>query len=151
MSSSILSDKSKVDFDKLISVYLNVFPDRKNETADTLKHLLQNPACQVLIAIEFEIYLSFLLYQRVDVEFEIIDLGVHSQFRRQGRAQDLLMAFLDRVHEQAGQKIFLEVSEGNRAAQALYSKNHFKETGRRTAYYQNGSDAILMEWNREDS
>ncbi len=78
-------------------------------------------------------------------ELHIATIATHPDFRRQGIGASLLAeAFKDAV-EAGGQRAFLEVRAGNSAAQAMYRKFGFKNTGRRPKYYKdNGEDAILM-------
>jgi ribosomal-protein-alanine N-acetyltransferase len=40
--------------------------------------------------------------------------------------------------------MFLEVSEANGAARALYAAAGFEEAGRRRRYYADGSDALVL-------
>ena len=43
-----------------------------------------------------------------------------------------------------GKAVFLEVSIGNLAAQALYRRFGFVEVGRRKRYYADSSDALVL-------
>ena len=42
-------------------------------------------------------------------------------------------------------KSFLEVSDRNIAAQKLYRAAGYRDAGRRSRYYSDGSDAVIME------
>jgi len=78
-------------------------------------------------------------------EVHIATIATHPDFRRQGVAQALLAHVLKLGAEEGAVSSFLEVRESNFAAQALYRKFGYEQTGRRPRYYKdNGEDAILM-------
>ncbi|MGE5892705.1 MAG: ribosomal protein S18-alanine N-acetyltransferase [bacterium] len=80
-------------------------------------------------------------------EGHILNLSVHSIFRRMGIAKRLVHDVLSSLREKGCTKIFLEVRASNRIAIEVYSKFHFIVTGRRRDYYRNPlEDAILMEY-----
>ena len=79
-------------------------------------------------------------------DWELENIVVASHSLRQGVADSLMRALLDRIGSSAVSRIFLEVRESNSPARRLYEKHGFKETGRRRNYYQNPlEDAILYE------
>lgn len=78
-------------------------------------------------------------------EVHIATIATHPDFRRQGIAQALLVHVLKLGAEEGAVSSFLEVRESNLAAQAMYRKFGYEQTGRRPRYYKdNGEDAILM-------
>ena len=78
-------------------------------------------------------------------EVHIATIATHPDFRRQGIAQALLAHVLKLGAEEGAISSFLEVRESNSAAQELYRKFGYEETGRRLRYYKdNGENAILM-------
>ena len=85
---------------------------------------------------------AFLIIQIVDSnEFEIITIGVHPKFRRQGLAKNLLNNIFKNA--QKGVKFFLEVRSDNLGAIAFYQSLGFKILSVRKQYYQ-GVDAFSM-------
>ena len=91
----------------------------------------------------FEI-IAFLVAQRVDAEWELQNIVVAEKARRQGMGVNLLGYFVAYARDGGGSGIFLEVRLTNRAAQALYGKLGFEETGLRKNYYVSpAEDAIL--------
>ena len=88
--------------------------------------------------------LGFILCRIAADEAEVLTLFVPEASRRKGVAT----ALLDRAvaHARAAQAaaLFLEVSEANAAARALYAGLGFSEVGRRTRYYQDGADALVL-------
>ncbi len=77
-------------------------------------------------------------------EAEILTLAVLPQARRGGLARGLLAAAMQRAAKAGAGAMFLEVSAANAAARALYGAAGFAEVGRRRAYYDDGSDALVL-------
>jgi ribosomal-protein-alanine N-acetyltransferase len=78
-------------------------------------------------------------------EAHVATLATHPNYRRQGIAKKLLAHALQRLTGEGAQSSFLEVRAGNIAAQEMYRKFGYKESGRRRHYYRdNDEDAILM-------
>ena len=78
-------------------------------------------------------------------EVHIATLATHPDFRRQGIAQKLLTHTLRHTSGEGATTSFLEVRESNLAAQEMYRKFGYENTGRRKRYYKdNDEDAILM-------
>lgn len=81
-------------------------------------------------------------------EAHIATIATHPDFRRQGIANKLLIHTLQVVLSEGAKSSFLEVRASNIAAQEMYRKLGFEESGRRPRYYKdNGEDAILMSTN----
>lgn len=113
---------------------------RQYETAISEK----NPRRIVLIIEEDAGITGFLVARQIESDWEIENVAVASLARRRGLGSQLVREFLDRAREEAGEAAFLEVRDSNIAARALYEKNGFTLTGRRSAYYQDPQeDAIL--------
>ena len=88
--------------------------------------------------------LGFLVARRVVSEWELENIVVSPAARRQGLGLRLLNALLTLAREAPATSVFLEVRESNAAAQALYQRAGFRETGRRKSYYTNPpEDAVL--------
>jgi [ribosomal protein S18]-alanine N-acetyltransferase len=88
---------------------------------------------------------GFISSRLVAGELHINNVAVRPEFRRRGIAAGLLAAVLSEGRSHAAQLAFLEVREGNAAAQGLYRCCGFKVTGRRRRYYnQPVEDALLM-------
>ena len=78
-------------------------------------------------------------------EVHIATIATHPDFRRQGIAQKLLTHTLRYTSDEGAVSSFLEVRESNLAAQAMYRKFGYENTGLRKRYYKdNGEDAVLM-------
>jgi ribosomal-protein-alanine N-acetyltransferase len=84
------------------------------------------------------------LWMIVD-EGHITTFGVDPAWRRQGIGQRMLLYLVDLSRELGATRMTLEVRVSNAAAQALYAKFGFVETGRRPRYYSDdGEDALVM-------
>ena len=77
-------------------------------------------------------------------EAELLRVGVHSDFQRQGLARMLIQAGIAWAGERGAQRIFLEVSALNTPARALYLSCGFEPCGLRKGYYSPGVDALLL-------
>ncbi|HEL1618869.1 TPA: ribosomal protein S18-alanine N-acetyltransferase [Streptococcus suis] len=98
------------------------------------------------LAYEGQELVGFLAVQTVLDEMEILQIAVKADFQRLGIASQLMAAVMDWEGD-----IFLEVRESNRAAQALYTRQHFTKIGKRKDYYRNPvEDAVLMKRERNE-
>jgi [ribosomal protein S18]-alanine N-acetyltransferase len=79
-------------------------------------------------------------------EAEILDVAVECSQRGRGVGQTLVHAGFELCRATQVRLVFLEVRVGNQAAIGLYSRLGFRESGRRKHYYENGEDALLMEY-----
>ena len=90
---------------------------------------------------------GYLAMTLIPPEAEVCRVAVHPSFRRQGIGKRLLSDFFCR-HEEV-KTVFLEVRQGNLAAQGLYASLGFDPVGRRPRYYENPTeDAVVMKWER---
>ena len=107
--------------------------------------LTDNPASRCWVAeLEGKIVGMVVVWLIVN-EAHVATLATHPDFRRQGIATRLLSYALRQLIEEGARSSFLEVRASNLAAQAMYRKFGYEETGRRQRYYRdNGEDAILM-------
>ncbi|MEP7136424.1 MAG: ribosomal protein S18-alanine N-acetyltransferase [Chloroflexota bacterium] len=104
-----------------------------------------NPASRCWVAeVDGRIVGMIVAWLFVD-EVHIATLATHPDFRRQGIAQKLLTHTLRYTFDEGAVSSFLEVRESNLAAQEMYRKFGYENTGRRKRYYKdNDEDAILM-------
>lgn len=104
-----------------------------------------NPASRCWVAESGGVLAGVVVAWLLVDEVHIATIATHPDFRRQGIAQALLAHVLKLGAEEGAISSFLEVRESNSAAQALYRKFGYEETGRRLRYYKdNGENAILM-------
>lgn len=79
-------------------------------------------------------------------EGHIMNVAVDPSVRGTGVGRLLVQRVLDDCRAENGSYVSLEVRESNQAAITLYKKMGFVETGKRKRYYENGEDALMMEY-----
>lgn len=77
-------------------------------------------------------------------EIHVNKIAVSEPWRRRGVASRLMAEVLGLADRIAAEEIFLEVRTSNAPARAFYRGLGFVESGRRTAYYLDGEDALVM-------
>ena len=107
--------------------------------------LTDNPASRCWVAeLDGQVVGMIVVWLLVD-EAHVATIATHPDFRRRGIAKRLLAYALQKLIDQGAHSSFLEVRESNLAAQEMYRKFGYIETGRRRRYYKdNDEDAILM-------
>ena len=84
-------------------------------------------------------------------EGEILDVAVRFDCRGKGVGGVLVRRAIGELGALGARVVCLEVRVSNLSALTLYQRLGFRETGRRKGYYENGEDAILMEYTIDDS
>jgi [ribosomal protein S18]-alanine N-acetyltransferase len=87
---------------------------------------------------------GFLVAHRADKEWELENILVAQNIRRQRIGSDLAKRFLEHASNQMGHRVLLEVRESNQGARAFYRKLGFEEIGRRKDYYSNPQEDCLI-------
>lgn len=81
----------------------------------------------------------------LEEEAHICTLATHPAFRRHGLGEWLLLHLLDLSQSVGAERATLEVRASNLAAQRLYRRTGFEQTGIRRRYYSdNNEDALIM-------
>lgn len=107
--------------------------------------LTDNPASRCWVAEVDGSIAGMIVVWLLVAEAHVATLATHPNFRRQGIAKRLLSHALQYLNSEGAQSSFLEVRASNIAAQEMYRKFGYKESGRRRHYYKdNDEDAILM-------
>ena len=101
---------------------------------------------RILVAKIDKIVVGYITYSVVLDEVQIANVATHSDFRRKGIGEKILMYLYDEAKEGNMYVITLEVRESNTAARTLYISEGFSEIGARPNYYTNPREAaIIME------
>ncbi|HEY8613806.1 MAG TPA: GNAT family N-acetyltransferase, partial [Roseomonas sp.] len=87
---------------------------------------------------------GFVFARAMAGEAEILTLAVDPGARRRGLGGALLTAAVTEAGRRGAEVLFLEVSEANAPARALYARAGAMEVGRRRRYYADGSDALVL-------
>lgn len=77
-------------------------------------------------------------------ELHVNKIAVTDRHRRQGVATLLMDDVLAFARSSHVEEIYLEVRVSNRPARAFYAGLGFRETGRRSRYYLDGEDALVL-------
>lgn len=89
-------------------------------------------------------FVGFILSRLAAGEAEILSIAVAPAWRRRALARPLLDLHLRRLAGLGVRSVFLEVDEHNVPACRLYRRAGFREVGRRQAYYQGGTAALVL-------
>lgn len=112
-------------------------------------HALLASSVESIYVLENELgFLGYIVIQYLDGEGEIERIGILPEARGRGLAKLLLCNTLVQL---SLDNCVLEVSANNDPALRLYSACGFKQAGRRSAYYRDGSDAWIMTWKRNSN
>lgn len=116
-------------------------------SARDIAEILALPGAFALLAVEAGKPVGFLLGRSVLEDCEVLSLGVLAGHRRGGRGRRLLQAAAKAARQRGAQRLLLEVSERNAAAQAFYLAEGFRTIGCRKNYYlfsdKSQADAII--------
>jgi ribosomal-protein-alanine N-acetyltransferase len=105
----------------------------------------ENPVARAWVAEKDGRLAAMLVLWLIVDEAHVATIATHPDYRRQGIGEQILLATLTAARSEGARRAFLEVREGNHAAQAMYRKYGFEVTGRRPRYYKdNNEDALLM-------
>lgn len=107
--------------------------------------LTDNPASRCWVAEMDGKLVGMIVAWLIVSEVHVATLATHPDFRRQGIAKKLLAYALRELRNEGAQSSFLEVRASNFAAQEMYRKFGYEESGVRPRYYKdNDEDALLM-------
>ncbi len=115
-------------------------------SAQEFRALLESPNVD-LLAVDG----GFVLTQKLGDEAEILTIAVHPAQRRQGIARNLLAKTHENAKESGISSVFLEVSEQNSGAIALYQSLGYARVGARKGYYRdrNGNRVTALVMKRD--
>jgi len=105
---------------------------------------LDNPCARIDLCWRDGELAGYLCTWLIAGELQIQNLATAPAFRRQGVAARLLQHLLERSRAVGLDAAWLEVRAGNVAAIALYERFGFRIVGRRSRYYADGEDALVM-------
>lgn len=115
---------------------------------ETLAAFLEAPVRSAyLLQDQEEQMLGYSIVTCIDREAEIERLGIAQAQRRKNFGKTLLTLLKEYLKLE---RCLLEVSAHNQAAIRLYHASGFVVFSTRPAYYNDGSDALMMEWKREN-
>lgn len=86
---------------------------------------------------------GYAVFHLMGPDSELLSIATKASTQRKGIGTALLQAGLEKLDFDAGDKMFLEVREGNAKARSFYEKHGFTAYGKRERYYSDGENAIL--------
>lgn len=111
--------------------------------------LKQDSIALMLVMNSAKEMMGYCLYQVVFEQAEILRIGTHPNYQRQGIASQLFARLNQTLQDQQVERLLLEVRADNTPAIALYEQQGFIVIHRREGYYQQSSqpavDAIIMQ------
>ena len=99
---------------------------------------------KAFLLLEEEQAIGYIILTVFDGEAEIERLGIAPEQRGAHKGRRMLNMVL------AAERCLLEVNAHNLAAVKLYEACGFETFSKRTAYYHDGADALMMEWKRKN-
>ena len=113
-------------------------------TLDFFKHELYNPVSFFYILKIQDKLAGYVIFWIFEDEAHIVNIAIHPDYRKMGYGEHLLNWIFDFCRKKGALTISLEVNEINEAARQLYTKTGFKSVGRRTKYYEDRYDALIL-------
>jgi len=111
----------------------------------SISSALESAGTHCLIAMDDNEAAGYAIAREVGAgEAELLRVAVRPEARRHGVARALIEEISNLLASRGCTELHLELRSANAPALALYEATGFGQTGRRTAYYGSGEDAILM-------
>lgn len=89
--------------------------------------------------------LGYAIFHLMGPDSELLSIATSAAHQRSGIGTALLDAGLSRLDFARGDRMFLEVREGNAKARRFYEKHGFEPYAERKKYYADGENAILYQ------
>lgn len=108
-------------------------------------HAMDNAYDFCYVISEAESVLGYAILRKLGPEAEVQEICIAEGFRKRGLGERLMEELLKKARELRGEKVFLEVREGNFPARRLYEKKGFQSQYKRKDYYTAPiEDALIM-------
>ena len=141
-----LRDYRPADLASISRIEQECFPAAVASSRETLERMLNGSASAIVAETPSGELAGFVVYGKVNrVTGSVLTLDVLPEQRRQGLGARLVSAAREKLAEMGVEKIRLRVSADNAAAQAMYEKLEFRQVRVDRAFYEDGSDALVLE------
>lgn len=132
------------DLDALVQLENNFPTDRLSRAS--FRHLLRHGHADVWVVEDGKVLAgnAVVLYRRGTKTARLYSLIVHPSRQRRGIARALLTAAEAAAADRGWGELRLEVRPDNAAAIAFYRNNDYRISGKLTAFYEDGTDALRM-------
>lgn len=139
----IVRKANRDDTARIAEIERAVFSDAWSKTG--IEETLDQQTSRIYVGEEENEIVGYVIAYTVLDEGEVARIAVSSDFRRRGVAEMLLDKVISDGKESGVCMWYLEVRESNVAAQKLYKKKGFEETGLRKDFYEKPKEnAVLM-------
>lgn len=134
--------QSETDLEAMVTIHAEGF--RRGWSLDEFERLIAEKTVRTLLLRRESVFgtrtvVGFVMLRVVAGEAEVLTVAVGEARRGRGYGRRLMEEALRRLYADAVESVFLEVSEVNDPALALYRRLGFKEVGRRKGYYADGA------------
>lgn len=140
----------KIEIKKMTNEHLNQIKNILEEqfdefwNANVLASELENPLSDYIVALEDGEVVGYAgLWQPID-EGHVTNIVTKKDKRGNHIGTKMLEEIINIAKNKKLKCVTLEVNEHNQTAIKLYQKYNFVEVGKRTKYYNNQDDAIIM-------
>jgi len=147
----------KIEIKKMTKEHLNQIKDILLEqfdefwNANVLDKELENPLSDYVVAIENGQVVGYAgIWQPID-EGHVTNIVTKKDKRGNHIGTKMLEEIIALAKRKELKSVTLEVNEHNETAIRLYKKHNFIEVGKRSKYYNNVDDAIIMTLNLKDN
>ncbi|WP_201600236.1 ribosomal protein S18-alanine N-acetyltransferase [Psychrobacter submarinus] len=117
----------------------------------TLVDLLEQDSIDLLVVYQSDKVVGYCLYQVMFEQAEILRIGTHPNYQRQGIASNLVAELNQQLQALTVESLLLEVRADNLPAIALYEQQGFETIHQRKGYYKTAHkpavDALIMQLN----
>ncbi len=144
--------KNSYDSQNIIQAVADIEADIQPQDAwshKTLSELLEQDSIDLLVVYQSDKIVGYCLYQVIFEQAEILRIGTHPDYQRQGIASQLFTALNKELQDNKVESLMLEVRADNIPAIALYERQGFDVIHKRKGYYsqpnQSAIDALIMQ------
>lgn len=132
------------DLDALFAI-ARLRPTSAGWSQDSYRKEISSPRSYFAVLEEGGVIRGYALSLKVPPETQLVDLAVRIEDEGRGWGRALLEHVAEQARNWGYERMTLEVSAQNEPALRLYRGMGFEVVGRRAKFYNDGSDAILMD------
>ena len=141
-----------IEFEQVIQAVANIETMVQPQDAwgyQTIIELLEQDSIDLLVVYQIDKVVGYCLYQVIFEQAEILRIGTHPDYQRQGIASQVFAKLNTELMNNKVENLILEVRADNFSAIALYEQQGLAVIHRRKGYYQMphrpAIDALIMQ------
>ncbi|WP_413190012.1 ribosomal protein S18-alanine N-acetyltransferase [Psychrobacter sp. AT9] len=141
-----------IEFEHMIQAVANIETMVQPQDAwgyQTIIELLEQDSIDLLVVYQIDKVVGYCLYQVIFEQAEILRIGTHPDYQRQGIASQVFAKLNTELMNNKVENLLLEVRADNFSAIALYEQQGLAVIHRRKGYYQMphrpAIDALIMQ------